>query len=834
MSEFLWFSVYADHYQEEVLTGFLGLIRVISSSLQVLVLFCFTRPLLKWLGVARMNVVYPITTLSTLIGLAFQPNLGTAILLNMNGDSFGKSINAQIHQLNYNALPSEFSGRVRALSDGLFYALGISLAGGLLWISDRFLTLHQITWIGIGLGIVMLTLRMPMGRLYAEGLEMMIRSDSLNLDELNIQLPRQSSTVIREFLTEGDRYTQIKGLELATSLGRPSQFLEDVGPLLPKSDPEIRRALVRLFSSNPEGETIQHFESLLESNDPVQRALALEILIANQHSFQVEQLRALLADANPEIQILAAIAAAQTGATVKQPIREACERIWQMELPEDLARTVVRVIACSGNRDLTVLLQTVIDQGGPIVKQEGLQALASLTRPGDLDDAEIAVKDLEHQEPLVRAAAFNVLGVTRCKGMLRYVGIGLGDPDPRVRQQVISVLATYGQQGLALAQDSLSSTNPEVVRAAIAAIGQIKTKQASNILYDYLASDFQEVARTHRWQQQLPQDDPTWRPLAMAIADYHQRLIQNVLYILSCLGHSRTVDTVNRMLNTTDPRDFANAVEVLASLHHRRFVIPLLPVLEQWGQPEQEGNRRRSTRQWLRSKGYKLLLEALESTDRWIRIGALIALAMVPSALTKDPDPLVRAAAKQMFSPIIHHTSPENAFMNRLILLKNVALFKNLSLDELFLIDKMLEQEYVLAGQTIFSEGSWSSHFYIVAEGAVKIVKTIDGEERDLKHVTEGQHFGEVALFDDAPRWDGAIALKDSTLLKLEKSRFLSLSSQRPHILLEICRFLSQRLRETDKYRSLGKLLPPESDPGSDADLNAEAVGEEIQIASSS
>ena len=56
------------------------------------------------------------------------------------------------------------------------------------------------------------------------------------------------------------------------------------------------------------------------------------------------------------------------------------------------------------------------------------------------------------------------------------------------------------------------------------------------------------------------------------------------------------------------------------------------------------------------------------------------------------------------------------------------------------------------------------------------------------------------------PRWDSAIALEDSVLLCLEKKRFISLISQRPQIVLEICRFLSQRLRETDKYMSAKKM----------------------------
>lgn len=64
-----------------------------------------------------------------------------------------------------------------------------------------------------------------------------------------------------------------------------------------------------------------------------------------------------------------------------------------------------------------------------------------------------------------------------------------------------------------------------------------------------------------------------------------------------------------------------------------------------------------------------------------------------------------------------------------------------------------------------------------------------------------------MTLFDNAPRWNGAIALKDCTLLKLEKNCFISLITQLPPIVLEICRFLSQRLRETDKYR-LAKKFP--------------------------
>ncbi|NEZ61084.1 cyclic nucleotide-binding domain-containing protein, partial [Adonisia turfae] len=148
-----------------------------------------------------------------------------------------------------------------------------------------------------------------------------------------------------------------------------------------------------------------------------------------------------------------------------------------------------------------------------------------------------------------------------------------------------------------------------------------------------------------------------------------------------------------------------------------------------------------------------------------------------------------------------------DTLMNRLIILKDVALFQNLSLDELLLIDEALVPQQFMASTTIFEEGSWGSHLYIIASGTVQIVKTVDDEQKEIKQLMTGNYFGEIALFDDAPRWNGAIAKDDCMLLKLEKQRFISLTTQRPHILLEICRFMSQQLRETDKFRSAKKFV---------------------------
>ena len=812
-SEFLWFNIYGQQFSESELTGFLGLMRMIISLIQVVFLYGITRPLLKWVGVARLNAVYPVTTLLSLGGLLLNSNLAAAIGLHINGDALYKSINLPVHQLNYNAIPQQYIGRIRALSDGLIYSAGLTLAGLILWLCHLYLTLAQITWLAIGLTTILLLVRLPMGRFYVQSLEEMIRSDTIDLDDFvegRTQLPSQSSSVIREFLTDKDRYTQIKGLELAASVGNPEQFFPEVRALLPDADSSVRQGILKLFNAcSPQ--TLEKFADLLSEANFTVKATALEVLIANQYALKPTQLKLLIDDSSQEVTALALVAMFQLAESESLDSGIA-EQFWQLKLTNATVKAIIRVISYSKNLEFVTLIEYLLPQANAEAKRLALDALVNLGSAQNNHLAKLAAAEIHHDDPDVRVAAYKLLEITHCQETLGLVAIGLRDDHAQVRQQVANTLTAYGKAGLSIAQENLASNHPQVVDTAIAAIAKFSSRQANEILFKHLLPEFQQFNLTRKWQQQIPQQNPSWRLFAVAIEDYQQRLLQKVLYILSCLGYSRTVDLVRKILATNDRRDLANAVEVLASISHRRFVQPLIPLLEQ-AVSTNSFSQIESTPQWLQQKGYKILLEALNSRDRWIKTGASVALAAVPTALLKDPDPVVQSVAQEIFPTAHQLTCPVSTSMNRLLLLRNIALFKNLSLNELFPIDKALEQKQVLAGKTIYTEGSWGGYLYIVAGGRIQIVKELDGEQQEIKQLTKGQYFGEIALFDEAPRWDGAIALEDSTLLCLEKKRFISLISQRPHIILELCRFLSQRLRETDKYMSAKKVQP--TPPGS-------------------
>lgn len=830
--EYLQFNLYGQYFSDQALTSFLGEMRIVVSVLQVLFLYGVTRPLLRWFGVARVNPVYPLSTMLVLAGVALKCNVLAAIALQINSDAFYKSLNIPVHQLNYNAIPQAYLGRVRAVSDGLIYSFGLVCAGGLLLFCQAYLSLAQVAWVAAGLTGLLVVVRLPMGRFYAQGLESMIRSNTINLDDFDgyqAQLPPQSVEVIRELLlqdsaddnSDNRRYTQVQALQLAANLEHPGELLPDLEPLIPTASPALWQAITSLFSRSLDAAAAETLQAWLNHPSSAVQRLALEILTIRRSEFTDAQIHDWLTSSDPELRVLAALgqlAKAQqltlenlndsTAAATPLELGDSVDltavalQVWQAPFDAAIARLLIRVVRQSGHQPWMIVLQRILAQSAVDLKADALEAIASLATYGDSDQAAIAAAFVDDANPDVRLAALGLLGVTRCPAVVGCLEQGLNDPDPRVRERTASVLASYGRTGLAVAKKNLQSPTSTTVNAAIRAIGQVRTRAASDLLFEYLTPQFQTFALTRQWQQQIPSQHFGWRPLAIAIDDYQQRFMDHVLYILSCLGHSRTVNTVKHVLASREPQDLAKAIEVLASLRHRRFVQPLLSLLEQQVSAKPTTPALQPTPQWLYAKGYKLLLAALEVSDRWIRIGAMVALTTVPAALADDPDPFVQTVAQELFPTVKAESPSTGSFMNHLLLLKDVALFRNLSLDELFLIDQALKQEQFLAEETIFEEGSWGTDLYIIAAGEVRLVKQIDGEPQEIQQLSRGDFFGEVALFDDAPRWYSAIAQADCLLLKLEKQRFLSLIAQRSHIILEICGFLSRRLRETDNYRS--------------------------------
>ncbi|MBL1176705.1 HEAT repeat domain-containing protein [Pantanalinema sp. GBBB05] len=830
MSELQFFTIYSQEFAEqEDLTGFLGLLSAVFGAMELAVTYFVTRPLIREWGISRMNLVYPFTTLISFLGLTFNFRLPTAIVVNLNYETLYSSIAQPVQNLNYTAIPHRFAGRVRVIIDGLLYPTCQAATGGLLLAQQTFFSPFEMAVSGVILSFAFLFVGYLTSKTYLRSMLARLRSGSLDLDDIRdnlVQVPDSYTTEVSELLTSDDPSAQILGLELAARLKNPSQFLAEIQTLLLQANAEVQEAVVRFLATGNHPDFYRYLQVQLVSESEAVRETVLETLIAMHRSLSTIQLCFFLDDPSPGVQALACVAAWQHS-PMEPLVQQSYEQAWQTFRTgsEMIARrahqTMIRAIRRIGDRQLIPLLKEVLVGASAVVKQAGLETLATLATPDDHELEILAINELEHDDPQVRAAAINLLRVLQAEDALVLLVTSLEDPSLIVRQSVITAIATYGDVALSLVQGYLSDARQEVVEAAIAAIGQIRTRRAEDLLLQHLQPDYRRLARTLRWQEQIPSTASHWQPLAIALQDAHDRLLRRVLLVLSALGHAQLLQGMHQRLYSTDQRQRLNAVETLASLEQRRFVQPMLPLLESIAREpwQAELSKAAPTEGGLTPNQATLLLEILECDDRWIRIGAIMTLAAehypIPVKAITDDDFLVKTVAQTaaQFSPF--QTNPEELLLSRLFFLKQVSILHNLPLDDLLQIDRTLKEQDFLKGEVIFKEGSYGEDFYLIYRGEVQILKQVkprrapggsnrdyrllSASQRQLARLQPGEFFGDMEFFDQLPRSSTAVAVTDCTLLALSKSDFYNLITQRPEVPLQMCRVLSLRVRDANR-----------------------------------
>ena len=97
---------------------------------------------------------------------------------------------------------------------------------------------------------------------------------------------------------------------------------------------------------------------------------------------------------------------------------------------------------------------------------------------------------------------------------------------------------------------------------------------------------------------------------------------------------------------------------------------------------------------------------------------------------------------------------------------RDADLMRGLSHRELQVIEPLVKERSLAAGETLVRQGELATELFIVRSGALEIVKTDheDEQEHAIGEVTAGQVVGEVALFNEQPRFATVRATSDCLL----------------------------------------------------------------------
>lgn len=130
-------------------------------------------------------------------------------------------------------------------------------------------------------------------------------------------------------------------------------------------------------------------------------------------------------------------------------------------------------------------------------------------------------------------------------------------------------------------------------------------------------------------------------------------------------------------------------------------------------------------------------------------------------------------------------------------MLANSALFSNLDPNEKEHLAKTIHLVTLHDKQLLFSQGDEGQFFYIVIDGMVEIVKSIQtSDEFVVAQRGVGEIVGEMSLLNNGVRTASVRASQKTRLFKLSHRDFVMIINRQPDILFEIMRVLSNRLNQ--------------------------------------
>ncbi|MBN1532857.1 MAG: diguanylate cyclase [Spirochaetes bacterium] len=162
-------------------------------------------------------------------------------------------------------------------------------------------------------------------------------------------------------------------------------------------------------------------------------------------------------------------------------------------------------------------------------------------------------------------------------------------------------------------------------------------------------------------------------------------------------------------------------------------------------------------------------------------------------------------------------TAGEDELIN---FLKTVRMLSGLKMSELHQFAQKLEPVRYEEGAAVFREKEQGDELFIIKAGAISVrIRVQDGTEKEISLLKAGEFFGEMAIFDNAPRSATCIAHEECEILRLHKDDFFNLMKLAPHPAISIMKGMLNKT--TDRLNASGQVITQMVKWGEDASLRA-------------
>lgn len=169
------------HDTAEELIGFYGLLDSAINLIALPVQMFLISRLVSWLGVAQVNLFYPLGSLAIYVCLSIWPSLSTAMAGQFGTDTFRSSVQVPVDNMLYNAVPPAVKGRARAFIRGLLLPLAtVGYGLVLLFIPDTGPLPYWVMGIGFVVALVQVVAAFLVRRRYTQALVTMLEEEDFS------------------------------------------------------------------------------------------------------------------------------------------------------------------------------------------------------------------------------------------------------------------------------------------------------------------------------------------------------------------------------------------------------------------------------------------------------------------------------------------------------------------------------------------------------------------------------------------------------------------------------------------------------------------------------
>ncbi len=842
---------------EDALAGFLGTFQGITTAAAFLTSLFVANRLFARFGIMAARMGLPVIGVIGFSVLAVYPVFPAIVAFRFFDSTWTQGVSGAAYQAVFNVVPPQRREQTRAFISAVPDQIGAIIAGLILAVGQQALQPQQLYLIGLSTALIITFVLWQQRRAYRGALV-----DALHAGQPQVffdeeepfggfQRDASAVSVAAAGLLHPETAVRRVSVEILGRLPVPgaSDALIDA---LSDQDAEVRAAALHALACAKATPALLDIAACLNDPEPEVRTEAIDALsqLAGYRRGLVTWIHPLLADPYPAVR-------ARVAATIlrNDADPEARSVLATMAEAGDAESRIQAMNALGEWGDPASLEWIAAGLHDPLpgVRRAAASAFAPIGIALTVELAESAEKSI--QRPRAMAAetahtgASSISAGSMADRFYKPLIRALGDDDSSVREAAAAAIGRIGSSMLDPTVSALS--DPALESGALAALEHLPIHRAADAIRAYASESASRAVHYHSLMRGIAPggDDrpstpaplsfgyaqdrrsggysalrsaqdatdhpttrlldhsttPALRLLADSLSDTARRRAINALRAVGLLadpagrgaGSRHAMATAIDNLKSRDPNQRAYAMETLESIGELHIVRPLLSL---W-----EGGEATSAR----SDGW--LAQLLQDSDAWLRACAALvaggsddpqARDLLARLAESDADTLVRETASAVKGDSPVHTLQTLSLMERVLFLRRVPLFADLSPADLKHVAAIAEERFFHDGDVIARQGDPGDEMFIIVSGEVRVLEAADGGSdapgAEVARRKPGEFVGEMALISQGPRVASLVAADHVRVLCIDQKQFEGMLRERPEISLAVMRVLIARLKESE------------------------------------